>query len=99
MKTKIIFLGAVLALMTASLSAQEPELLYATVVYSQEADRLETWVSEFKNTDIHNDNELEYFLFEETLYEEQIVLEKWMIKDFDTEASIPMEDWMTASEW
>ncbi len=130
MKTSKIIIAAVLVLLTLAMNAQDKRALYATIIYSHDMNRLETWVShttdqtnytDYAGINYENEASFEQWMatpFEEALMEidpimepwmadpfetkeieDDLSLESWMSNPFETDENIPIEDWMTASNW
>ncbi len=106
MKTSKIIIAAVLVLLTLAMNAQDKRALYATIVYSHDMNRFETWVSH--TTDRSNYMDIEeaempvvsqtfYSDYADINYENEASFEQWMSTPFD-EAIIEigplMEPWM-----
>jgi len=146
MKTTKIIIAASLVLLTLAMNAQEKGILFATVSYSHEMNRFETWVSHITDRNSYRDiEEADMPVVSQTIYtecaeinyenkasfekwmatpfdediietdplmepwmtspfetevsEDDLSLESWMSSSFETEEIIPIEDWMTASNW
>ena len=126
MKTTKIIIAAVLVLLTLAINAQDKRDLFATIIYSHDMNRIETWVSNTIYTDyaeisFENEASFEQWMaapfdeaiveidplmeswmakpFETKDLEDELSLESWMSSPFETDENIPIEDWMTASNW
>ena len=146
MKTSKIIIAAVLVILTLAINAQEKRALFATIIYSHDMNRFETWVSHTTDRTNYTDiEEAEMPMVSQTFYtdyaeisyankasfeqcmatpfdeaiveigpllepwmahpfenkeiEDELSMESWMSNPFETGENIPIEDWMTASNW
>ncbi len=107
MKTTKIIIAAVLVIMTLAMNAQDKRALYATIIYSNDMNRLETWVSH--TTDRTNYMDIEeaempvvsqtfYSDYADINYENKASFEQWMATPFEeaiVEIGPLMEPWMS----
>jgi hypothetical protein len=107
MKATKNLIAAILVLVTVTTFAQAEKGLYAMVKYSQEMNRLETWVADIS---YKNEYSLEPWMtapfedvfFEDAIFEESLNIEPWMNKPFETkelQEELRLEDWMATSFW
>ncbi len=105
MKATKILIAAILVLVTVTTFAQAEKGLFALVKYSQEMNRLETWVADIHERINHEDlNEsylpvisTHYIDYADISYENEYNLEPWMTTPFEDvffEESLNIEPWM-----
>jgi hypothetical protein len=92
MKARKILIAVILVLVTVTTFAQAEKGLYAMVKYSQEMNRLETWVADIHERINHEDlNEsylpvistTYYIDYADISYENEYSLEPWMTVPFE----------------
>ena len=107
MKTTKIIIAAVLVIMTLAMNAQDKRALYATIIYSNDMNRLETWISH--TTDKTNYMDIEeaempvisqtfYSDYADINYKNEASFEQWMATPFEeaiVEIGPLMEPWMS----
>ena len=107
MKTTKIIIAAVLVLLTLAMNAQDKRVLFATIIYSHDMNRLETWVSntpdriscmDIEEAEMPVVSQTYYSDFAEISFENEAAFEQWMASPFE-EALIEigplMEPWMS----
>lgn len=107
MKTTKLIIAAVLVLLTTATLAQINRGMYATVEYSQEMNRFETWVSEIGDRISHRDiegtdrpvvSQIFYTDYAQISYEDEASFEQWMATPYEEailESEPEMEGWMS----